>query len=130
MSDPASDTRKQLRRWQGALDQETLGSAVRYAWYGVCTPVIKGIVGGPSARSSVDGGRTHGGREPDQGRRPTALWRPGQTVTDAHELQLPADLPPGKYRILAGLYVAPDGPRLPVVGRQDGAIEVTALDLP
>lgn len=44
----------------------------------------------------------------------TLFWAPGEVVVDYHPLTLPADLPPGTYRILVGLYTRPDGARLPV----------------
>ncbi|MEJ2210863.1 MAG: phospholipid carrier-dependent glycosyltransferase, partial [Anaerolineae bacterium] len=35
---------------------------------------------------------------------PTTLWRPGERLRDLHTLSLPADLPPGDYRLVAGMY--------------------------
>lgn len=35
---------------------------------------------------------------------PTSQWSPGALVVDSRQLQLPADLPAGAYRILVGLY--------------------------
>ena len=35
-------------------------------------------------------------------------------VPDDHILNLPADLPPNRYTIRVGLYLAPNGPRLPL----------------
>ena len=66
---------------------------------------------------------------PDRGRVPTSTWRPGQVIADPREISL-AGLPAGRYRILAGLYLAPDGPRLAVAGSADGAAEVACVDLP
>ncbi len=43
---------------------------------------------------------------PLQGRRPTDTWLPGEVVIDQHLLALPAGLPPGPYRLEAGLYDA------------------------
>jgi uncharacterized membrane protein len=43
---------------------------------------------------------------PQQGRRPTNTWLLGEVVEDDYELRLPADLAPGRYRLLAGLYDA------------------------
>jgi hypothetical protein len=37
---------------------------------------------------------------------PTPLWRPGETLRDRHLLTLPADVPPGSYRLLVGMYEA------------------------
>ncbi len=43
---------------------------------------------------------------PDGGQRPTSGWVEGEVVADQATLALPADLPPGRYRLLAGLYDA------------------------
>lgn len=43
---------------------------------------------------------------PQQGRRPTNTWLSGEVVEDDYELRLPADLAPGRYRLLIGLYDA------------------------
>ncbi len=46
---------------------------------------------------------------------PSTLWQPGERLRDEHRLTLPADLPPGKYRLLAGMYAfADDGSLLPL----------------
>ena len=37
---------------------------------------------------------------------PTHLWKPGEVLVDAHRLALPADLVPGAYSIVTGLYTA------------------------
>ena len=34
----------------------------------------------------------------------TNRWLPGEVVLDRHTLRLPSDLPPGEYRLVAGLY--------------------------
>ncbi len=43
---------------------------------------------------------------PLQGQWPTTSWAPGEVVQDDYMLQLPADLPPGSYRLEIGLYDA------------------------
>ena len=43
---------------------------------------------------------------------PSNVWSGGQVIIDQHSLSLPAGLPPGDYRIAAGLYTASDGMRL------------------
>jgi hypothetical protein len=35
---------------------------------------------------------------------PTSLWKPGEMLLDSHTLALPADLGPGPYTIVVGLY--------------------------
>jgi hypothetical protein len=54
-----------------------------------------------------------------QGGYATLFWAPGEVVVDYHPLTLPADAPPGVYRILVGLYTRPDGARLSVVGPEE-----------
>ncbi len=50
-----------------------------------------------------------------QGFYPTSEWQPGECVGDTQRLALPDDLVPGRYRIIAGLYNANTGQRLPVL---------------
>ena len=52
---------------------------------------------------------------------PTSAWLPGEVVLDAHRLPLRPDLPPGRYRLIAGLYLLSTGQRLPVSGGGDFA---------
>ena len=47
---------------------------------------------------------------------PSDIWDTGQVIEDRVPLALPADLPPGVYRIRLGLYTADDGRRLPLDG--------------
>jgi len=46
--------------------------------------------------------------EPQQGRRPTLLWAPGEEVPDEYVLTLPPEAPPGRYTVEVGLYRAGD----------------------
>ncbi|BCX04428.1 MAG: hypothetical protein KatS3mg053_2366 [Candidatus Roseilinea sp.] len=57
--------------------------------------------------------RAQGDAPPLGGQFPTPRWRPGITFDDSYTLLLPADLPPGRYRLFAGLYHAIDLARLP-----------------
>lgn len=41
---------------------------------------------------------------PMENRYPTSRWKPGYAVPDTHRLTIPADAPPGPYRLAAGLY--------------------------
>lgn len=64
---------------------------------------------------------------------PTRLWEPGLHYRDEYHLPLPAELPPGEYRVQIGLYTL-DGGRLPVLQNEAvigdfatlGAFTVTA----
>jgi hypothetical protein len=42
--------------------------------------------------------------DPNGGFTPTSRWLPGEIVPDIHQLRLPADLEPGRYRLWAGMY--------------------------
>jgi len=42
--------------------------------------------------------------DPVYGFTPTTRWMPGELIVDRHDLVLPADLSPGRYMLLAGLY--------------------------
>ncbi|MCS7054863.1 MAG: hypothetical protein NZM18_01615 [Thermoflexales bacterium] len=58
---------------------------------------------------------------------PMTRWRPGETLRDAHAMVVPADLSPGVYRVLVGVYHPQSGQRL-LAYRGDRAIgEAIAL---
>ncbi len=72
--------------------------------------------------------------QPAAGANPTAGWPANALVSDAHRIDLPPDLPPGEYRLVAGMYDA-SGARLPFFAPDgsplaDGAIPVKILTLP
>lgn len=46
---------------------------------------------------------------PGSGELPTTLWTPGEVISDTHRIALPPDLPPGEYRLKAGLFTMADG---------------------
>jgi hypothetical protein len=50
--------------------------------------------------------------QPQAGAAPTTTWLPGEILTDAYTLDLPAGLSPGSYRLITGLYNAATGERL------------------
>ena len=55
---------------------------------------------------------------PLMGDYPTTMWAPGEVIADPHPVALPADLPPGQYRLLVGTY---DLATLARLARLDGA---------
>jgi hypothetical protein len=74
-----------------------------------------------------DGGAAHGDR-------PVHSWVEGETIVDPHTIALPHDLPPGDYRLVAGLYDWQTGERLPViipdsVERSADHVEVATLQV-
>lgn len=70
--------------------------------------------------------------EPLNGQYSTTLWKPGETVVDVHDLILPADLPPGEYRVLGGLYRWDTLERMPVIDDTSGenAVLLEVINIP
>ncbi|MBI2952759.1 MAG: glycosyltransferase family 39 protein [Chloroflexi bacterium] len=66
--------------------------------------------------------------QPAEGSFPTSFWEPGDRILDRHELKLDGGLPPGRYSVIAGMYVLATGKRLLVEGGGD-YITLTQLDL-
>ncbi|HLH74592.1 MAG TPA: hypothetical protein VKX96_14990 [Chloroflexota bacterium] len=52
--------------------------------------------------------------QPTGGIYPTSAWLPGESVLDRYSVQLPSSLPPGPYKVEAGLYDLKTLQRLPV----------------
>jgi hypothetical protein len=59
--------------------------------------------------------------------RPTTSWIEGEYIADTHKLSVPAGLPPGPYRLSAGLYDAASSQRLRTLAGLDSAIFETPL---
>lgn len=66
--------------------------------------------------------------QPRSGRYPTSFWDVGEVVTDSHALQVPVDLPPGDYPLVAGLYRLETGERLRWLA-PDGTVKGDAVPL-
>lgn len=66
---------------------------------------------------------------PAGGALPTSAWLPGEVVHDPHHLVLPANLPAGSYQVIAGMYLAANGTRLPVGGGGD-YVSLETISLP
>ncbi|MBN1399816.1 MAG: glycosyltransferase family 39 protein [Anaerolineae bacterium] len=63
--------------------------------------------------------------QPLGGQYPTSLWALNEQVKDEHWLSLPRDLPPGEYRLVAGLYLLETGERLTIEGQEAAEDSVT-----
>ena len=50
---------------------------------------------------------------PCQATFPTSVWEAGTLVLTRYQLPLAENAPAGRYRLVAGMYLAPSGPRLP-----------------
>jgi len=66
-------------------------------------------------------------KAPVDGWWPTSQWEPGHIFDDAYPLALPADLPPGRYELRAGLYRLSDFYRLPLSGPPGQVIDNAAV---
>ncbi|MFN8533567.1 MAG: hypothetical protein U0556_08480 [Dehalococcoidia bacterium] len=68
---------------------------------------------------------------PVDGRRPTSGWRQGEALVDFHQIQIPADLPPGRYQVVAGMYVPATGDRVGMLanGRTSDAILLGEVEI-
>jgi len=53
---------------------------------------------------------------PREGTFPTTAWMAGEYITDRRTITLPADIPPGEYRLEIGLYDPRTFERVPVDG--------------
>lgn len=56
-------------------------------------------------------------RCPADGFRPTSSWQAGERIRDNYGLQIPPDLLPGRYQLIAGMYLLATMERLPVMER-------------
>jgi len=61
--------------------------------------------------------------------RPTSSWAVGETIRDNYGLSLPADAPPGRYRLIAGMYDLSTMERLPVTPSGDDFVLLAELDI-
>jgi hypothetical protein len=66
--------------------------------------------------------------EPAANTRPTTTWRGAEVIVDEYAIPVPADAPPGVYRIEVGLYEPVSGERLPLLG-EDGTAAADHLIL-
>jgi len=66
---------------------------------------------------------------PANGLFPTWAWQPGDVVLSRHRLALPADIPPGSYALLAGMYHPASGTRLPVSNTKNETLPTNAAPI-
>ena len=77
---------------------------IRLYWLTERTPQGDYKVFSHLVRSDDSGPIAQGDSMPLHGYRPTSQWDPGDFMVDEQEIKLPADLPPGAYELLIGMY--------------------------
>ena len=60
---------------------------------------------------------------------PAEMWQPGDVIVRRHLLKLPGDLASGDYTLHVGLYITPNGPRLPLRASGDEHPMLTTLHM-
>jgi hypothetical protein len=63
---------------------------------------------------------------PARGGRPTSQWQAGESVIDSRQVALPAELPPGEYTLVFGMYRWPSLERLPMRSGQTRQVDDVA----
>jgi hypothetical protein len=107
--------------------------SVTLYWWAVDTPVQSYTV---FTQVLDDAGGFIAGHDgpPVSGASPTESWVPGRVYADTHLIQLPGDLPPGTYSLVAGMYnfnfnrllaTGPDAVIFP-----DGVVPLVEIELP
>ena len=87
------------------------------AYYSV---YVKLLDAGGNAIAGWDG-------QPQNGKAPTLLWVPGETVEDLVTLAVPVDAPPGEYAVEVGMYRAADLARCLTLDRDGAPVGQVAL---
>jgi 4-amino-4-deoxy-L-arabinose transferase-like glycosyltransferase len=64
---------------------------------------------------------------PLNGLHPTTHWVEGEIISDPRELLLPQDMPEGRYRLEAGIYLPETMEHLPIRGRDGQSLGETAI---
>jgi hypothetical protein len=61
--------------------------------------------------------------QPLGGGYPTRFWDVGEILADPHELAVPSEVPPGEYKLHAGMYNPETGERLPLLDAGDQVLD-------
>ncbi len=67
--------------------------------------------------------------QPREGTYPTSFWDVGEVVTETRTLRVPADLDPGDYQLVVGMYLLETGTRLPAFNVQGERLPEDAFPL-
>ena len=120
----------------GGNSQVTAGQAIDVTLYWQArSPLVADYtvfvhLGDPSAQPyAQDDG------QPREGTYPTSYWDVGHVVTDTHTVLVPDDIPPGRYPLVAGMYLLETGERLPAFNPEGkrlpaDAVPLTEVDVP
>jgi len=65
-----------------------------------------------------------GDNAPIKGLHPTSYWVAGEVIRDSHDITLPPDIPPGRYRLEIGMYSPTTMERLPVAGSREESVTI------
>jgi len=63
----------------------------------------------------------------EQIQHPVALWHQGEWVEGTYNLSLPANIPPGTYRLETGMWIPPGGPSANI--SSDGLIVLGQIEV-
>jgi hypothetical protein len=91
-----------------------------FLFWEVLSPVPQNLTQFVHVRNSTNDTVAQIDSQPIGGTYPTTQWRPWETVVDVLDIPIPADIPPGEYKILAGLYDWKTLERLVVVDDESG----------
>jgi hypothetical protein len=79
--------------------------------------------------NAVGGRVTQDDHEPLRGIYPTTRWATNEMVREMYTLNVPGNLPSGKYILRVGWYAAETGERLAVPGSADDAVVLTTFEV-
>lgn len=66
---------------------------------------------------------------PRNGARDTSQWQPGELFDDDQSLEIATNLPPGRYKVVTGVYNPGDGKRLAVSGTGNDSVVITEVTI-
>jgi hypothetical protein len=124
---PTAGTEAALARFDGGIILESARLSARTAdlvWRAEARPArdltvfVHVLDGAGKLVAQHDG-------EPHDGDYPTGIWDPGERVPDSH----PIAPPPGRYRVIAGMYDATTGQRLRRLDGSGDSVELGTLDV-
>ena len=89
---------------------------VRLYWLASETPATDYKIFIHVARLDDSGREGQSDEQPRLGFSPMSRWEPGEVIVDQQEIKLDADIPPGRYRVVMGVYDPATVTNLPASG--------------